>query len=81
MPAARAAAPSQIVERPQYEPISTNGAPGTAAAASRAAACRASPSSGGMKPLAASACSRQSGSAIGGEAYVVPGAEPTPAAP
>ena len=25
-----AAAPSQIVERPQYEPISTNGAPGTA---------------------------------------------------
>ena len=28
-----AAAPSQTVERPQYEPTSTKGAPGTAAAA------------------------------------------------
>ena len=60
VPAARAAAPSQIVERPQYEPISTNGAPGTAAAAASAAACRASPSSGGMNPFAARACARQS---------------------
>ena len=28
VPAGLAAAPSQIVERPQYEPTSTNGAPG-----------------------------------------------------
>ena len=64
VPAARAAAPSQMVDRPQYEPISTNGAPGTAAAASSAAACSASPSTGGMKPFAATACSRQSASAM-----------------
>jgi acyl-CoA thioesterase-2 len=60
VPADRAAAPSQIVERPQYEPTSTNGAPGTAEAAASAAAWRASPSSGGMKPLAAIARGRQS---------------------
>ena len=60
VPASLAAAPSHTVDRPQYEPTSTNGAPGTAAAAARAAACSASPSSGGMKPFAASACRRHS---------------------
>ena len=36
-PVARAAPPSHTVERPQYEPTSTNGRPGTASAASSAA--------------------------------------------
>ena len=62
MPTSRAAAPSQMVERPQYEPTSSNGAPGTSAAARRAATYSASPSSGGMNPLAASAAARRAGS-------------------
>jgi len=51
----RAAPPSQIVERPQYEPTSRKGSPGQACPASIAAAYSASPSSGGMNPLAAHA--------------------------
>jgi hypothetical protein len=42
-----------MVDRPQYDPTSTNGLPGTVTAAFRAAAWSASPSSGGMNPFAA----------------------------
>jgi len=58
VPTANAAAPNQIVERPQYDPTSTHANPGHAAPASSAAAYSASPSSGGMNPFAAIACPR-----------------------
>ncbi len=57
-PVALAAPPSHTVERPQYEPTSTNGAPGTESAPSIAASWSASPSFSGMNPRAASACAR-----------------------
>ena len=49
--ASRAAAPSHTVDRPQYEPTSRNGSPGTAAPAATAASYSASPSSARHEPL------------------------------
>src|SRR6188508_2356013 len=72
----RAASPSQIVERPQYEPTSTNGAPGTSPAAAIAAACNASPSSSGMKPLVVSATARTAGSSTAGSSTASPYGRP-----
>ena len=53
VPHARAAPPSHTVDRPQYEPTSRNGRPGRRRPAATAASYSASPSSGGMNPLAA----------------------------
>src|SRR6188768_1108554 len=49
-----------MVERPQYDPTSSMGRPGTARAAANAASHSASPSSAGMKPLVRNARARRS---------------------
>ena len=61
-PPRAAAAPSQIVERPQYEPTSSSGHPGRRRRPGGPPSYSASPSSGGMNPLAASAAARRAGS-------------------
>jgi hypothetical protein len=54
-----ATSPSQIVDRPQYEPTSNIGKPGRAPVAAIAAVHNPSASSSGMNPLVASATSRR----------------------
>src|SRR3954452_12968541 len=65
---------------PQYEPISTNGAPGTWEPASQPAWNSARPSSGGMKPFTDSASSRRAGCTAGYGTHNRPGSPHAPRA-